>query len=956
MADDVPVCDVLCEAMEYLSKLGSNLRNRSETLKEKKIRKDKLKNAHAVQKAANKVLLICELSKKSLDNVESGVQKILKLVDASQASIRDGGKVSTSDKSRTKYQYFNYRSKKLKVSKKVPLKHFMSAKVLAKKMPVSIQDKYPVYHDCKLYRLRKRIARKDEEKLEKPADHRSRNCSLEPTDRSDKVKDKGSKTEDKDASEDELEKSSSSINKPENDSNSRKSLDDNEMEINEINPIPPVSNSSGEADREEPPSISSERKEKGTDSESRLRKDSTSSCKRKDSRHSSDTESDTKKTSLKGQRRKSITKSGKDAKDSDSHSESDTEKQRKEQRKKHAKHSSPDSDSDTKSSCLKERRVSSAHKSGSVASDSNNESDTENSKSKKISCKKHKKNSRKSEDSYDSDSKESDTEKHNLKKRSPRKENRKDSSSGKSKFHSESKKEKELKTKRFKNIRVIDDSSTSSKEDLIKATENAVNEFVDLASNYNGDVNSRLSPNNGLSTEKPLDIEPSDVQKSPEAFGCEKEDKSIDFDQSHDQKSASKPVIKCVSLSKLLKPDVLPIEEKTKQDKNDSKSMNECKSNFKKAKDNKPHSRPKKLKFEDEEIFWREKRLEVKAFKARNFVINVVRLPTLSTTFLIENKLKHIIQNGSIICEVRNESIDSEIQPRCKQSKESSLKLKENAIGKADDSVINKVKNDLLNDSDSDKSDSNSKNSSKSVSESIKNSLLHCSDSDKNEEHSDKNEELSNKPQNGTGNKSLEELEQKEKSNDNEPQAKSPLQVEKTPERELSPINDTEKVKSSLLKDSSEDSPKTPHDKKKNSNSTTPLSKRKHIMESMHAKKMLLTYSSSSETEDEQLNTVLKEIKDTLLKEISSGDENTVKNTVCKKILASSDSDEDVTVQKRVRKKRKLNTSTSPTPEPEGDKKSEEQDGDDTKDTSCIDQVDGTMDEESSSSTRKVRS
>ncbi|XP_026745714.1 dentin sialophosphoprotein-like [Trichoplusia ni] len=54
MAAEVPVSVVLCEAMEYLSKLGANLRTRSENLKDKRINKDKLKNAHAVHKAASK--------------------------------------------------------------------------------------------------------------------------------------------------------------------------------------------------------------------------------------------------------------------------------------------------------------------------------------------------------------------------------------------------------------------------------------------------------------------------------------------------------------------------------------------------------------------------------------------------------------------------------------------------------------------------------------------------------------------------------------------------------------------------------------------------------------------------------------------------------------------------------------------------------------------------------------
>lgn len=172
MAAEMPVKDVLCEAMEYLSRLGSNLRTRSENLKEKKIRKDKLTNALALQRAAEKVLLICELSQKSLLNVETGVRKILEHIDASQASSSVGGKSTSSkniERSKnkddiSKYYYFDYKSRKLKIKNKISLKHYSSMKVLANKMSKSVIDRYPVYYDCKLYRLRRKkmqLKRKD---------------------------------------------------------------------------------------------------------------------------------------------------------------------------------------------------------------------------------------------------------------------------------------------------------------------------------------------------------------------------------------------------------------------------------------------------------------------------------------------------------------------------------------------------------------------------------------------------------------------------------------------------------------------------------------------------------------------------------------------------------------------------------------------------------------------------
>nr|XP_032518493.1 transcriptional regulator ATRX homolog isoform X2 [Danaus plexippus plexippus] len=166
MADTVPVSDVLSEAMEYLSKLGSNLRVRSENLKEKRLKKEKLKNSHALQKAASKVLLICELSKKSIENVESGVKKVLTQIVANQSNVSDGGKIASRKSSfvdsKVKYEYFDYKSRKLKIKQKINLDHYTSVKVLTKPMPMDIQEKYPVYHDCELYRNRKKQTCKSE--------------------------------------------------------------------------------------------------------------------------------------------------------------------------------------------------------------------------------------------------------------------------------------------------------------------------------------------------------------------------------------------------------------------------------------------------------------------------------------------------------------------------------------------------------------------------------------------------------------------------------------------------------------------------------------------------------------------------------------------------------------------------------------------------------------------------
>ncbi|XP_035437210.2 transcriptional regulator ATRX homolog isoform X5 [Spodoptera frugiperda] len=168
MAAEVPVCDLLSEAVEYMSKLGVNLRDRSDSLIKKRINNKKLRNARAVLKAAEKVLLICELSKKSLANVETGVRKVLSIIDASQAQTNssDGGKTSNSalDKRNDRFFYFEYESCTLRVSKKISIKHFTDVKVMAKKLPVSMQDKYPVFYDCKLKRLRNKSSENQDDK------------------------------------------------------------------------------------------------------------------------------------------------------------------------------------------------------------------------------------------------------------------------------------------------------------------------------------------------------------------------------------------------------------------------------------------------------------------------------------------------------------------------------------------------------------------------------------------------------------------------------------------------------------------------------------------------------------------------------------------------------------------------------------------------------------------------
>ncbi|XP_047997564.1 dentin sialophosphoprotein-like [Leguminivora glycinivorella] len=189
MAEEVPVSDVLCDAMEYLCKLGSNLRTRSQNLKDKRISKDKLRNSHAVRKAASKVLLICELSRKSLENVENGVKRVLTLVDASRCSpVTVGAKDENYSRNKKNYFYFEHDSCRLRISEKILLGHYTSVKVHAKSMPESMMDKYPVYYNCRLYRKRQESLKDSgnvTQKTNKSEDNSSKSERVEESDKSD---------------------------------------------------------------------------------------------------------------------------------------------------------------------------------------------------------------------------------------------------------------------------------------------------------------------------------------------------------------------------------------------------------------------------------------------------------------------------------------------------------------------------------------------------------------------------------------------------------------------------------------------------------------------------------------------------------------------------------------------------------------------------------------------------
>ncbi|XP_028027063.1 transcriptional regulator ATRX homolog isoform X4 [Bombyx mandarina] len=755
MAAEVPVSDVLCEAMEYLSKLGLNLRTRSEKLKEKKIRKDKLRNSHALQKAANKVLLICELSKKSLDNVEIGVRKVLSIVDKSQASYNDGGKSNHSmkEKDESFYKFFEYKSQKLRVRKSVPLKHYLSVKVHARRMPLSMLEKYPINYDCKLYRIRKKKILTTSEK--------------------------GRRTSDSSVNS-EKETIHNDTDQPQvTDASEQGQFPDTSLETSHV-----LDKSGPNIENEEETTLNV------------------------DSLHC---QIDTCNL-------------GNNV-DEDSHNET-------------AKQYTPGSE---KSECEQ---------------------------AEKDSLKKHKN------------------------------------------AVSESIQECSRTTE------VADNSSN------MIGVNNCSRETEDKSID-GPDVNKDLV----ITTEMLLEtLFETETEKPNDVILSEKEEQK-------------KPFIKCVNLNKLLKPDLYQDankgSKKTGENENEhSELLNTNRKQDSVQKSTRVVSETGKTTIYDtEDNYWKKKREEAKAFKSKQFVISINRLPKLTIAFLHANKLKRIVQNGLTVCKINPE------------------------IDKTTKDISREIKSALLNESDSDGFTAGTPKTLSAVTEKIKDSLLIESESDAggkhsaSENYSSKNCESQkevHKHKSKRKNKDLKSIEI-DKINDSEG-IKSSENDEEKKSYDTSNIQNsrTESVKTSLLEDSdsnsskktlvisrtkencfnsnddskeddtskysecnenrnasdsaskdkntstlnletiknhtgdenSDNSSKTPVKSNDNSCETlhnnekklTPQSKRKRIMESMKAKKMLLSYSSSDE--EIQQKTRFKKIKRALLDESSDDESN----------------------------------------------------------------------------------
>ncbi|XP_069359921.1 transcriptional regulator ATRX homolog isoform X2 [Maniola hyperantus] len=903
MADAVPISDVLCEAMEYLSKLGSNLRVRSDNLKEKRIRKDKLRNVHAVQKAANKVLLICQLSKKSLENVETGVKKVLQQIDLSQdPTTSDGGNSSYKSTKKNKvisYDYIEYDSLRLQIRKKVDMKHYTSVKVFAKKMPISMQNKYPVFLNCKLYRSRsvksieldKNISddgHNSSPKHRSVGQHEDIECSNDKT--LDKSENKPMECDIVDESKSQIKKSLSKHLKRKSEKDIAQSDNDQSVSDKKIDSFKDHESSS------QPQSDLDVLEEK---------------------RKSNNIEHQNTQPN-----KKSVSDTVEEIQDTQSNAEEASEKDHENETKKNSNKKSPQKPN--------EKHPSSKSKEISNDTKHKNRPSTKIYKSEKSKKFRHIKVIN---DSSDSDENKPSSDVNTEKKNSVR----------------DSKDSDETRTDKTENFQekedVIDISnskeridSTQNKNTLKGSTNKGQTEtcvdIVELNDSSNEETNTKNNKSkpgeesvNESESEKLYckNDGTKDKENNSNTDKKEESNKEDTIKNENDEDSKPRPFLRCVSLDKLIKKDVENPKTKFDRPKKDSPTKSKKKFSTKRDKSPIKHSDKKRRKLykasnsseesskENEEEYWNQKRKEVKQFKPKNFAINVKRLPELSEKYLCDQNLKRITQNGCVVCEVVQKLEEKN----------------ENCLETSDIPDVNTAKNALLRDSDSDKSKDLVDTPRK-----VKRALLQDSGSEKEENPPSPGPKIDDKR--NSENEKQNSASDKEGRNNKTPE----------PVNKVSDKND--ESKSSLLQDSIDENHKTPP-KKITKNISTPPSKRKHIMESMHAKKMLLTYSSSSDTEDEQLRNVLKEIRDSLLKE-NSGDESKeqkIKNNV----KPCSDSDESSV---KANKMKECDTSKKSLLENENNSKKEavSEDASSAKNTNS--QVDENTEENSNSSFQKM--
>ncbi|XP_038212790.1 transcriptional regulator ATRX homolog isoform X2 [Zerene cesonia] len=758
MADSAPVNEVLCEAVQYLLKLGSNLRQRSEILKEKRVRRDKLRNTHAVQKATSKVLLLCELAKKSIVNVESSVKAIQERIENMQAH-NIGAKTSVSENISV-YEYFTYNSKRLKCRNKISMKHYSSANVYVSKMPTAIQDKYPVFYDCKLFRLRLKSQKIDDLNVD---DNNVNNPNDQNIQENESMEPKVNKCDE------ELVSNNKKI-----DMNTTLDCENEEIDSNDkIN-------------------ITSKKKE--------IRKTV---------------------TNLEHNPNKNIIQE----EDSEDNQSNDCA---------NISLSNEKNPSTQKGEC--HNNISSAEKCPREKSKS-----IDNHGANKINCK---------------------------------------MSSGEDKFMTEEERNQSeclpINDKEIKNCSAQEiNNSSESKFDNADEKPEAHVPFIET---------NEVSGNNIEISKSKNDSHEASILENTNSRSYES-DKSVESDIS------KKSYIKCVNINKLLRP------EKISSPENITSNMV--------SKTKKFSIKEKCLKKDDAQMK-SVQHMALKNFKPKSFSVNIVRLPKLDDKFLKSHNLKKILQFKPVKCYIYSKSCsknDTIIKSKTESSRTYSKKFKKSVVNetrdKLTDSVmsssnekksvesniyenqdkdIDTIKNSLLNGSDQ------TDEEIRQVNEKVKNSLLCDSDSDngpkflkrgsKNSNNSDKcsgknnsTNDLSEKNSHKNSSQNDDELDSHEKLTQMVANNRRNSQrILRTPDREIDKPSDKDKV-------SSTQSETTPKNKRKRKSGSTPPSTRKKIMESMHAKKMLLTYSSSSDTEDEQLRNVFKEIKDELLKDKSNSDD-----------------------------------------------------------------------------------
>ncbi|CAK1582621.1 unnamed protein product [Parnassius mnemosyne] len=926
MADAVPVCDVLCEAMEYLSKLGSNLKVRSENLKEKKIRKDRLKNTHAVQKAANKVLLICELSRKSLDNVETGVKNLLSHIDALQAPTNSGGKTSRySKESNIPYEYFEYESKKLKIRKKILLKHYTSVKVVAKPMPSTVFNEYPVYYDCKLFQLNKENA-KQAQIAKKVAEDTVKKYSRGSDSESGQTKDLRQEFI-----------SENSSNNPSDTSQTCNRLVDSvvnttvENSKNEDNQDNSRSNNSNESLRGLHLELSTEDKgmegltnecgndvgennfmrNKKSEEELEIDKESKNECKnmhqsRKKYKHiqvfddSSDSNkgednNDSKTTQLEENESTNLRQDNKSlsllnineqsrTSNNDLYLDNGTNDEDQ-------KNEAPSETSETKKTFIKCVNIDKLLDESKKANISVVEIDDDDDEEERLKMKTKQKEEK------------SDKVRKSLTKQitnKPKKKSRNiltDDSSDENYWEQKREEVKLFKPKQFRiDIHRLPNFSVDflKTHNLNKIVQNGgiVCDLETLLKKLNEDGKENLEP--PLSKNPSMDEivdenlkEPSNNKIIPENSRAE---------TMHVKNSLLNDSDSDKSVNKIMDNDLLKEAESIR-----NALLNDSDSDEHSDLENRKQSGVETDKNDENSI---PKEVTNDTVGDQNFSENSTPKEVMSNTMgdqnFSENHEAESRDNSSTSPQ-HNKDPNKVISSSLLNDSSVNASLSSDNKNKKDVSPQpNEVKSSLMNDSSDNaslKSDSkNVVNTSPQPNEDpnkVKSSLMNDSSDNDSLKSNNKNKKDPSPQLNEDPNEVKSSL-----LNDSSDSALSASNKRKrNSEKDTSPqLNeDSEKVKSSLLNDSSDNTSISLNKRKRSIEKVSPhKSKRRHIMESMHAKKMLLTYSSSSDTEDEQLRSALKEIKESLLKGISSDEESKPKNLQLNKDSTSESEKNDV--------------------------------------------------------------